>query len=214
MASFNWDSYWAHKDESRSAQEFAVKLAKMLRCFIEDETIWRIADYGCGPATTLFALAAALPDVSFYGYDVAGSVVEKNTSKARSLGLRNLFFRQDRLPNPKNVEKFGLVTCFSTLHYTEDIEQALRDLYGLVEGGGYLIFNYPNRYTRKMYVREIKPGDEEMRRRFSLVLEGRNLLSVKAIEGILGVRPLRFYSSRRSNPYVVARKGKSRPRGF
>ncbi len=202
----NWDKHWETNEEPEVARAFSEKMADRLREFMRGKEIESVADYGCGPATTLFRLAEQLSDIDFNGYDVASSIIQKNTEKARELGLMNLSFVQDSLPNPKKTKTFDLVTCFATLHYVEEIERAIKRLFERVNPGGYLIFNYPNTYTRKIFQEDIQPEDESMKRRFALLLAGRNLISQRRIWKILGARPKKFYSSIKSNIYVLIRK--------
>ena len=206
MSSIDWDKHWETNEEPEAARDFAEKMADRLREFMRGKGIGSVADYGCGPATTLFRLAEHFTDIDFYGYDIATSIIQKNTEKARELGLMNLSFVQDSLPNPRKTKTFDLVTCFATLHYVEEIECAIKWLFERVNSGGYLIFNYPNTYTRKAYQEDIQPDDEYMKRRFALLLEGRNLISQRRIREILGARPKKFYSSIKSNIYVLVRK--------
>lgn len=200
--SIDWDGHWETNEEPADAHMFAVKMADRLRGFMKNKPINCVADFGCGPGTTLFTLAKSMPNINFYGYDAAATIIEINEEKTRNLQLKNLYFEQDSLPYPKTRQKFDLVTCFSTLHYVKDIEQALIALFKLVIIGGYLIFNYPNIYTKKVYQKDINPEDEYMKQRFALVLSGKNLLSLRKIEKILGFKPKKFYSSIKSNIYV------------
>ena len=202
----DWDKHWETDEEPEGARDFADKMADRLREFMRGKGIGSMADYGCGPATTLFRLAEHFTDIDFYGYDMATSTIQKNTEKTRELGLMNLSFVQDSLPNPRKTKTFDLVTCFSTLHYVEEIESAIKQLFERVTTGGYLIFNYPSTYTRKAYQEDIQPDDEYMKRRFALLLAGRNLISQSRIREILGARPKKFYSSIKSNIYVLVRK--------
>ncbi len=206
MPGFDWDRHWELKEEPEGARIFAVKMADMIADFIEKRNVRTVADYGCGPTTLLFNLAERFPGTNFYGFDIAESIVRKDKEKASKLGTTNLRFEQDRLPCPSAGGAYDLVTCFATLHYVRDIERAIRGLFKLVNRGGHLIFNYPNAYTRRAYQRDVKPDDEYMKRGFALLLAGENLLSMKKINDILGVRPRRFYSSVRSNVYVSVRK--------
>jgi len=206
MSSMDWGKHWETDEEPEGARDFAEKMADRLREFMGGNGIGSVADYGCGPATTLFRLAEHFSDIDFYGYDVAASIIKKNTERARELGLANLSFGQDSLPNPRNTKTFDLVTCFSTLHYVEEIACAIKRLFELVNPGGYLIFNYPNTYTRKTFQEDIQPDDEYMKRRFALLLAGRNLISQRRIGKILGVRPEKFYSSINSNIYILVHK--------
>ena len=124
MSSMDWGKHWETDEEPEGARDSAKKMADRLREFMRGKGIGSVADYGCGPATTLFRLAEQFTDIDFYGYDIAASIIQKNTEKARELGLMNLSFAQDRLPYPINTKAFDLVTCFSTLHYVEEIECA------------------------------------------------------------------------------------------
>jgi len=202
----NWDKHWETDAEPEGARDFAEKMADRLIEFMRGKRIGSVADYGCGPATTLFRLAEQLSDIDFYGYDIATSIIQINTERARELGFMNISFVQDSLPNPRKTKKFDLVTCFSTLHYVEEIEHAIKRLFEQVNPGGCLIFNYPNNYTRKAYQEDIQPDDECMKRRFDSLLSGRNIISQRRIREILGARPEKFYSSIRSNIYVLVRK--------
>ena len=165
-----------------------------------------VADYGCGHATLLFALARIFPQTEFYGFDVAESVIQRNKERALQLDLQNLHFEQDCLPSPHRERTFDLVVCFATLHYIKEIGRAVKNLFELLNPKGYLIFNYPNIYTRVAYRTDIKPHDDCMKKRFALVLAGENLLSLNKIKNMLGARPKKFYSSIRANIYVVIRK--------
>jgi ubiquinone/menaquinone biosynthesis C-methylase UbiE len=206
MSSMDWDKHWETNEEPEGARDFADKMADRLREFMRGKGIGSVADYGCGSATMLFRLAEQFTDIVFYGYDMAASIIQNNTEKARELGLGNLSFVQDSLPNPRKTKKFDLVTCFSTLHYVEEIERAIKRLFERVTPGGYLIFNYPNTYTRKTFQEDIQSDDEYMKRRFALLLAGRNLISQRRIREILGARPKKFHSSNKSNIYVLVRK--------
>jgi trans-aconitate methyltransferase len=206
MAEFDWEKHWERGEEPEGARQFALRFAEMLAGFIEENRIESVADYGCGPATTIFALTRRFPEVSFHGFDAAASIISKNRERARLEGVENIRFEIDGLPHPQSVQRFDLVTCLSTLHYVENVEGALGALYGLLNPGGHMIFNYPSRYTRWAKIREIPPDDEKNRRRFSVLLAGRNLTSQRRIGAVLGVRPRRFYSSRRQNIYAMVRK--------
>jgi len=206
MSTFDWNKHWEVASESREAREFAVKTAGMISVFMQDKRIDAVADYGCGPATMLFALAERFPRTEFWGFDVAASVIEKNSEKASQLGLKHLRFEQDELPSPRKDRTYDLVTCFATLHYIREIEDAVKNLLGMVNTKGYLMFNYPNILTRAAYRKDIKPHDEVMKKRFALVLAGENLLSLDRINIVLGTKPRKFYSSTKANIYVLFRK--------
>jgi trans-aconitate methyltransferase len=204
--SFDWDRHWKREEEPRDAKAFAETMAQRIMDFMDGKKIESIADFGCGPASMLFVLAERCLGVRLHGYDVSESIIKRNEAKTRELGLNNLSFSRDELPSPDSRRRHDLVTCFSTLHYIRDTRKAVKTLYGMVDDGGWLIFNYPSRLTRSQMRKEIAPDDDSMNRRFRLVLEGENLLTMKQIEELLGVRPGKFYSSKRYNIYVKIRK--------
>ena len=206
MTAFDWEKHWKKVEEPEGARQFALRFADMLAGFIETNFIESVADYGCGPATTILALTRRFPRVSFHGFDAAASIISKNREKARREGIGNISFERDSLPHPQIELSFDLVTCLSTLHYVEDVEGALTTLYGRLNPGGHMIFNYPSRYTRWVKIKEIQPDDEQNMRRFALLLAGRNIISIRRIGEVLGVRPRKFYSSVRHNIYAVVRK--------
>lgn len=203
---FDWNKHWKITCENEEARKFAIKMADMVRDFMQNKSIQLVADYGCGPATLLFELAERFPQKEFYGFDVAKAIIQKNIEKALHLNMQNIHFEQDSLPVPRKEGTYDLVMCFATLHYVKEIECSLKNLFDLVNPKGYLVFNYPNIYTRAAYKRDIKPQDECMKKRFTLVLAGENLLSLKKIKSILRARPKKFYSSKRANIYVLVRK--------
>jgi trans-aconitate methyltransferase len=205
MSTFDWNKHWEVTSEGEEARKFAIKMADMISAFVQKKRIGLVADYGCGPATLLFSLAERFPQTEFYGFDTAASIIRKDSEKALQLGLRNLHFERDGLPSPRKERTYDLVVCFATLHYIKEIERAVKDLFELVNPKGYLIFNYPNIYSRVAYRKSIKPEDEPMKKRFALVLAGENLLSLKKISIVLGARPKKFYSSIKANIYVLAR---------
>jgi len=203
---FDWDKHWMRKEEPRDSKVFAETMAQRIIDFMDGKKIESMADFGCGPASMLFVLAEKRPGIQLHGYDVSDSIIKKNMAKTRELGLKNLSFSRDELPYPGSRRRHDLVTCFSTLHYIRDIQGAVKSLYGVVNDGGWLVFNYPSRLTRSRMRKEIDPSDDCMSRRFRLVLAGENLLTMKQIEELLGVRPGKFYSSKRYNIYVKIRR--------
>src|SRR5271157_148875 len=206
MSMFDWTKHWKVTCETKEARRFALMMADMLSASIRNKRTDSVADYGCGSATLLFALAERFPETEFRGFDIAESIIEQNSEKASRLGIKNLHFEQDGLPSPRKERTFDLVVCFATLHYIRKIELAVKNLLELVNPQGYLIFNYPNIYTKAAYRKDIKPQDEIMKNRFALVLAGKNLLSIKKINLVLGTKPEKFYSSTKANIYVQVRK--------
>jgi len=206
MGGFDWGRYWAEHDENEGAANFALFMADKLDELFDWRRVSSFADFGCGPATMLFALAERHLGTSFHGFDVSEPVLANNRARARDARLDSVSFSHAALPRIDVAGGFDLVTCLSTLHYVEEIAEAVRSLYSIVREGGCLIFNYPNIYTHWMYRRDVKRDDEEMSRRFALILNRRNILTQKTIRRITGVKPVKIHSAIRGNIYVSLRR--------
>lgn len=173
-----------------------------------------MADFGCGSAIALLELAELFPGTIFHGFEASTALVNRNRRKAAELGIRNIRFQAAELPAVPETRTFDLVLCIATLHYVENSLLALRNLFTKVKSGGHLIFNYPNIFTMHWYRRNLAEADESLKRRFGLVLSGKNVLSRRKIAGVLA-RPIRNFwrelgeSLDRTNPCVFV----SRPRG-
>jgi SAM-dependent methyltransferase len=211
MCGFDWRRYWIEHDENEGAAKFALSFADKLDETLDWKRVSSFADFGCGPATMLLALAERHPETSFHGFDASEPVLAKGRLKARNVGLGNIVFGSATLPNIDVENRFDVVTCLSTLHYVEPIEEAICNLFKVVEDGGHLLFNYPNIYTQWMYLRDVKQDDDEMRRRFTLVLNGSNIITQKTIQKVTGVKPRKLHSAIRGNIYVALHKPISRP---
>ena len=202
---FDWDEYWFSHRESKEVREFNIFLSEKISKELIDRyrNIRCVADFGCGYATILFVLAVKYPNHTFFGFDTSYTVIKHNISKAMDLGLTNIDFVVTRLPEVPTRTCFDLIICISTLHYIPDIKRAITNLYDALNPGGYLLFNYPNRYTKKWYV---KYGGDDIRKRFKYVINGVNLLSLRMIKELTGRYPRKFYSSKKENIYVLIRK--------
>lgn len=211
-STIDWETHWKNTDRTELPEMEAAgrRMARRLERYFESFPA-SLVDVGCGPAFALFELAGRHPHTEFVGYDAAESVLRENRSRAADRGLDNLAFRSATLPGLSAERTFGCVTCIATLHYVADIETAIATLLAHVEPGGALVFNYPNRHTRRTY-RNDPDADAE---RFELVLRGENLLTYDEIERITGRRPASFWkavgeddwrSLGRANPCVVLEK--------
>jgi trans-aconitate methyltransferase len=191
---WDWDSFYEKHPPPRNQIQAGKRMAKRIERYIESRglTARSIADVGCGPATTIFDLARRMPRCDFHGYDSSRTILRMNRQKAAKLGLDNLHFHFTMLPAMAVRRRFSIVLCIATLHYVEDPKRAIRRLYSMVEPGGYLVFNYPNRAHRAAVIREAE-RDPVVSRRFELVIHGGNLLSYSNIERILERRPRSFW---------------------
>ncbi len=188
-------------------------MAERITCFIEERRlrINSVADVGCGPAIMLFELARSMPGCEFHGLDSSRLILARDRSRARREKRDNLHFEYAKLPGlPRRTYDF--VTCIATLHYVPRPDLAIRALYRIVEEGGHMLFNYPNRLQRAAY-RQAAVKDPTVATRFALVLSGRSLMTRAKVEKLLGCRPIDFWASvheptMEDNPCVVVAKGK------
>lgn len=204
----DWHDFWARADEQArddagpSAHHATDAVIDFLR---ETGVAGAVADVGCGPGHVPFAVAEASPDRHVVGYDAAEPVLEANRALARDRGLDTVRFERAVLPAFEPDRSFGLVFSYFTLCYVADVGRALRAMYEAVDPGGYLVFNYQNRFARA-YWRELAANAEErfdeesafdadrFEDRFSLLLDGENLLSYERIHEILGTWPQSVWS--------------------
>jgi len=191
-ATIDWEDHWAATDRAELSEMRAAgeRMARRLERYF-DSFPASVADVGCGPAFTLFELATTHPGTELVGYDAARSVLRENRARAADRDLENLAFRHGVLPELSADRRFECVTCIATLHYVADVATAVERLLAHVKPGGTLVFNYPNRHTRRMY-RGDPTTDPE---RFELLLEGENLLSYDRIRKITGRRPRSFWKA-------------------
>lgn len=208
-----WTSYYEESNYERLAYIGRDAMPELLHRFFERFGTPRdFASIGCGPAFAEFELAARHPEVEFYGYDIAEAVVRDNVAHAEAEGRDNMHFAVDSLPNLQTDREFDLVYCLATLYFVDDVDRAVQSLYDHVRDGGYLVFNYPNRYTMKQFD-EVFEG--QRRELFSRVIEGKNLLSYDKVRSLLGATPRSYWSAvdgesldfvTRETPCVYVRK--------
>ena len=191
----DWDQYWMIEKESPEMTEAAKRIVERLGKFMHRIHVETFADFGCGPAPMLFRLAKEYPLTEFFGYDSSVPMIAKNRRRARDLGLPNIGFGREVLPEISSKRTYDIVMCIATLFYVREIERAIVNLFSRVNRGGYLIFNYPNVASTHWYRSNIRTDDAENRKRFSLVLNGNNLFSLRRIEEALGKRPYSFWKA-------------------
>ncbi|WP_267641668.1 class I SAM-dependent methyltransferase [Haloarchaeobius amylolyticus] len=196
----HWEDFYAAGDYERVAYIGREAMPGLLARFVDRH--WpptgprgtggpaSVASIGCGAAVDLFELAVRFPDTAFYGYDVSASVIRDDRRLAADLGFENVHFAVDALPDLATDRTFDLVYCMATLYFVDDTGAAVRAMYDRVRPGGYLVFNYPNRYTHTRFDREFTGARREL---FHHVVAGENLLSYSRIEDLLGTRPRDYW---------------------
>lgn len=203
----DWDQFWNEaEDEDRTgATPSSHHLLEVLPEFIAEKGVPdSFADVGCGPALVAFDVANRYPETTVVGYDAAEPILTENRQRAEEGDVGNLYFEQTVLPAYNPGRQFDLVLCYATLDYIAESERVLQNLYDAVASGGYLLFNYPNRFAQAHRCGIINSPEsydldddfdlERYAERFRLVIDGENLLSYECIHNVLGTWPQSFWS--------------------
>lgn len=188
----NWEEYYRTEDWDRDAGVAGAEAMTTLATrFVEYSDPADFASVGCGPAAVLFRLAESYPETEFYGFDISETVVAENRAHAAELGLDNVQFAVDSLPELATDRTFDVVYSIGTLFFVRAVERALEDLYAHVDEGGYLVVNYPNLYLHYEVMREL---DEDGQSNIPLVRDRENLLTFDRVGEILGAKPRSYYN--------------------
>lgn len=187
----DWEAFYREADYDRCAYLAGDEMAELAARFVERYGPFdSFASVGCGPAVVPFALAERFPAMEVWGFDAAETVVRDNRERAADLGLDNLHFRVDALPDLDADRRFDVVYSVATLYFVRDAEAAVAALYDRVRPGGYLVVNYPNRRVREHADAEF---DGRKRDAFSLVLDGENLLTAARVADLLDADPRDYW---------------------
>src|SRR5581483_9050099 len=102
-------------------------------------------DMGCGSGMLSCELASR--GIETVGIDGASGMLSIAEQGARERGLRNVSFRQHRLPvaDTSGWRPAELIVSSSAIEYLDSIPEALRFLHGLLKEGGVAIFSVSNR---------------------------------------------------------------------
>lgn len=188
----DWEEYYRTEDWDRDAAVAGTEAMTTLASrFVEYSDPATFASVGSGPAAVLFGLAEAYPDIDFFGFDISETVIAANRSHADELGLDNVRFAVDSLPELSTDRTFDVVYSIGALFFVRAVERALRDLYDHVAGGGHLVVNYPNLYLHYEVMSEL---DEDGRTNVPLVRDRENLLTFDRVGELLGAKPRSYYN--------------------
>jgi trans-aconitate methyltransferase len=204
----DWHQFWSEADDEdrTDATPSSHHLVEVLPKFIAESGVPdSFADVGCGPGFVAFDVAKRYPETTVVGYDAAEPILAENRQRAEKNDVGNLYFEQAMLPAFDPNRQFDLVLCYATLDYIAESERVLQNLYDAVTPGGYLVFNYPNRFAQAHRREVINSPEahsdldedfdiEQYAKRFQLVINGENLLSYERIHDALGTWPQSFWS--------------------
>lgn len=224
----NWADYWESADatDRKAADASGMHIIDPLMEFFDQRGVPdAYADVGCGPASTVFAVADRWPETSAVGFDAASPVLEANRDRLEDEGYTDVSFEHAVLPSFHPESQFGVVSCFYTLCYVPETERALRNLYAAVEPGGYLVITYHNQYASSLFASIAEQPHEFLEEssawnpdtfaeRFAGVIEGETTLSYREIQEVLDAWPQSVwpvveterYDAWRQNPLVYVPK--------
>jgi SAM-dependent methyltransferase len=100
----------------------------------------RLADVGCGTGHAVVTMAAAFPESTFVGYDIAEDAIERGRAEAAEHGLTNAFFEVCDVAALAPDKPFDAIISVDAIHDQVDPAGAIRSIFGaLVPGGTYVM---------------------------------------------------------------------------
>lgn len=105
----------------------------------------RIADLGCGPGTSTFALAKQHPSATVLGIDVSERMLARARRQAHARGeTRIAWIRTDAARLPLADESVDVVTGHSFLYLLPDRASVLAECLRVLRPGGWMVVMEPN----------------------------------------------------------------------
>lgn len=124
-----WDS------EKRIKREKLI--ADQVTQSIDIKKSYRALEFGCGTGLISFNLQDKLKDVTCI--DISKGMIDVVNTKIRKYKVDNMVAYQHDISNDQPLaSKYNLIYTSMALHHIADIEITLRNLYLLLEQGGYL----------------------------------------------------------------------------
>lgn len=96
----------------------------------------RVLDLGCGPGTTIAALAAVMPETRWVGGDLSGRMLRLAKWRLRGAGVAAQLTRLDALALPLADASVDGVVGHSFLYLVADEHRALREAWRVLRPGG------------------------------------------------------------------------------
>ncbi|MGI8915285.1 MAG: class I SAM-dependent methyltransferase [Chloroflexota bacterium] len=105
--------------------------------------VGRVLDLGCGPGTTIAALAAVAPGTQWIGGDLAGRMLRLAQRRLHQAGVAAQLTRLDALALPFATGSVDGIVGHSFLYLVPDERQALLEAYRVLRSGGRVAFMEP-----------------------------------------------------------------------
>lgn len=103
----------------------------------------RILEVGCGDAMNLLAMAAAAPDATFFGFDLAPTVIARGQSRADAAGLSNVWLEVRDLMDAQHMlaGEFDYIIAHGLYAWVpQPVREALFELIGRTLGPNGIAF--------------------------------------------------------------------------
>jgi SAM-dependent methyltransferase len=128
------------------AKLFGMLPAPVERC--------RVLEIGCGEGGNLLPMAAALPQSTFLGFDLAGEAVAKGSARVRALSLRNIELKQMDILEARDLGQFDYLIAHGIYTWVPPaVQQRLLEICAETlapQGVAYISYNvYPGGYVRE-----------------------------------------------------------------
>ena len=162
--------YWRHD------YKYALKAINRIRPE-------KLIDIGCGPGAFLTEVQDNFPNVKLSALDLSEKMIEE--TKARLSGNVDAFVG-DSEKMPLVDEQYQVVTCNMSIHHYPHPQQAVNEMYRILQRGGYLLLNdldcaAPIRAVTNFIFPRLNTGDVKMYNREEILklMKGAGFRKVK-----------------------------------
>lgn len=116
------------------------------RITLQHLTGTKILDLGCGIGGDIYYFAKMFPDKTFLGIDVSSKMLEQAEKKMHDEKLMNVHFKNGSIVSIQN-EKFNVIYAFfGSLNTVNDLDDAVDNLYNMLEDEGKIIVTFVNKW--------------------------------------------------------------------
>lgn len=119
--------------------------------FMETKKANKILDAGSGIGAYTFALAKTFPNASVIGGEIDKKKLKSCLSMKKQLHQSNVTFIELDLTKKNFKEKFDLIVIIDVLEHIENYKGVLKNLYSLLNKGGYLYVHVPQPNQKRIF---------------------------------------------------------------
>lgn len=126
-------SNWDNERRAKRAKTIAEEICKA----IQTDCYCRALDFGCGTGLVSFNLYDRFESITLV--DTAGGMIDVLNQKIQASGVKNMTALQmDINDQTAAIGRFDVIYTSMALHHIKDTETTLRNLFALLNNGGYL----------------------------------------------------------------------------